>query len=313
VKRAWIIFNPRARNAPSYQRLLDAAAVQALRGWEVRVTPTEAPMHAVDLAREAALAGSEVVFACGGDGTVNEVINGLVGSGATLGVLRAGTGNVFGKEVGIPRRLEDALRVLVHGQTNRFDLGFAEGDGLIGAQEGGRRYFLLMAGVGFDGAVVRDVPSRPKRILGTTSYVIWGAVEALRFQGRPVSLSIDGQSAEVDLYWALVGNTRSYGGVADVALHAVADDGLLDAYLFSGHGAASVLRLGALIALHRHHQAKGVAFTAAKHVAVHSSGLHVQADGEYFGETPMRFGVVRRALPILLPPGAAGALLQHQD
>jgi YegS/Rv2252/BmrU family lipid kinase len=315
VKRASIVYNPKARNAPSHQRLLDAAAVQAMRGWEVTVAATEAPMHAVELAREAVLAGSEVVLACGGDGTLNEVINGIVGSDVTLGVLRAGTGNVFGKEVHVPRPIEDALAVLSRGQVYRFDLGYAEGEGVVGGSPGDggpRRHFLCMAGIGFDGAVVRDVPATPKRLLGTTSYVIWGAAEALRFKGRPVEVTIDGDAAHVDLYWALLGNTRSYGGVANVALEAVADDGALDVYLFSGKGMTSIVRLGALIALRRHQRASGVAYRKGREVEIRSPGLQVQADGEYFGETPMGFGVVQRAIKVLLMPGAADRILRNQ-
>jgi YegS/Rv2252/BmrU family lipid kinase len=288
-----------------------------LRGWDIDVLDSEAPAHAVALAREAAQAGSTVVFACGGDGTVNEVINGILGSPAALGVLRAGTGNVFGKEVHVPRKLERALEVLVDGREYLFDLGYAEGESVtfeppdapLSAASPTRRYFLLMCGIGFDGAVVRHVPSTPKRLLGTVSYVIWGAAEALRFQGRPVSVTLNGRALNLDVYWMLMGNTRSYGGVADVAMQAVADDGLLDVYLFSGKGIPFLVGMGARIALKRHQSARGVTFATARAISVETAGLQVQADGEYFGETPMRFGVQQRALRVLLMPGAADRIL----
>src|SRR3989304_1812539 len=96
-------------------------------------------------AREAAATGAAVVFACGGDGTLNEVANGLVGSESTLGALRGGMGNVFAKEGGVPRSPEAALRLLVEGERRRIDLGVA------GTGDGGQgRHFVLMAGVGFD-------------------------------------------------------------------------------------------------------------------------------------------------------------------
>jgi diacylglycerol kinase family enzyme len=181
MRRASIVYNPFARNAPSRARLTKAAA--AMDGdWEIDMLATEAPLHAVTLAREAAEAGSEVVFACGGDGTVNEVVNGLLGTTAAMGVLRGGTGNVFAKEVHVPRSITRALGVLRDGEEYRFDLGLAGG-----------RHFILMSGAGFDGSVVRRVPTVPKRLLGTTSYVLWGAAEALRFKGRPVDIAIDGE------------------------------------------------------------------------------------------------------------------------
>jgi YegS/Rv2252/BmrU family lipid kinase len=284
-------------------------------GWEVEVQATEGPAHAISLAREAANAGAEAVIACGGDGTVNEVVNGLAGTPAALVVARAGTGNVFGKEVQVPRRIERALQVLSQGRRYEFDLGYAEGDGVsVDAGPGAerdpkRRYFLLMAGIGFDGAVVRRVPTGPKRLLGTASYVIWGAAEALRFKQRSVGLRLDGVESAVDLYWMLLGNTRSYGGVADVALGAIADDGLLDAYVFSGGGIRWLIGMGARIALKKHGEAPGVSFTTVRTASIEAPGLQVQADGEYFGETPMWFGVEPLALGVLLMPGAAARIL----
>src|SRR3990170_1957732 len=154
-------------------------------------------VDAVDRGKAAAKAGSRVVFSCGGDGTLNEVGNGLVGTEATLAVIRGGTGNVFGKEVGVAKDPERALRVLIEGEERRFDLGVAappagpsrapstgSGQNSGGTSGRGGRYFILMAGVGIDGSVVRRVPERPKRLLGTTSYVLWGAAEALRFRSR---------------------------------------------------------------------------------------------------------------------------------
>jgi diacylglycerol kinase (ATP) len=309
MRRASIIWNPTARNSPSRARLDAAASAWNARGWDIGVVESHAPGHSTELARDAVAAGSNVVFACGGDGTVNEVVNGLAGTEALLGVLRAGTGNVFGKEVRVPRRLESALDVLEGGRAYTFDLGFAEGERVVRPNSDGRRYFLLMCGIGFDGAVVHRVPRVPKRLLGTTSYVLWGAAEAVKFKRRLVQVSVDGRAMEHDLYWMLLGNTRSYGGVADVAMHAVADDGLLEVYMFSGGGIPWIFRMGARIAFGRHHGSPDVAYCRAQSLSLDSPGLDVQADGEYFGPSPMRFGVARRALRVLLTPGAPERIL----
>lgn len=292
-----------------------------LRGWDIDLRESQAPMHAAALAREAARAGSSVVFACGGDGTVNEVVNGLVGTPAALGILRGGTGDVFGKEVRVPRKLERALEVLANGREYRFDVGYAEGGLIPGADElphetgpagARRRYFLLMSGIGFDGAVVRRVPASAKRFLGTASYVIWGAAEALRFKSRRVCLSLDEERRELEVYWMLLGNTRSYGGVTNVALHALADDGRLEVYAFSGSGIPWMLSMGLRIALRRHHGARGVTYGRAGLVRVETPGLEVQADGEYFGKTPLSFGVAEKSLPVLLAPGGPAAIMGNQ-
>ena len=300
MKKASIIFNPFARNAPALERLRTAGGAFRPDGWEVEVLRTEALLHAVSLAGEAADRGSEVVFACGGDGTVNEVVNGLAGKQAALGIIRGGTGNVFGKEVHVPRHFAEALNVLIDGEDYLFDIGQA-----------GDRYFLLMAGIGFDGSVVRRVPTGPKRFLGTTSYVIWGAAEAVRFQSRQVDLLVDGKPEDIELYWLLVANTRSYGGVVDVASTAIADDGLFDAYAFAGRGLPWMLMTGSRIALRRHHGAPGVHFHRAAKIEIVTPGMDVQADGEYFGQTPMAFAIVPRALTVRLPRGGARRLMSR--
>src|SRR5437763_567163 len=98
----------------------------ASEGWQVAIEVTTDNGHATSLAREEAKAGADVVFACGADGTINEVINGLVGTRTALGVMRAGMGDVFAKEISVPRRPEDALNVLLTGHRQRFDLGLVE-------------------------------------------------------------------------------------------------------------------------------------------------------------------------------------------
>src|SRR5207237_2489341 len=124
------------------------------------------PGHATELARAAAASGVSVVFACGGDGTLNEVVNGLAGGDAAVGVLRGGMGNVFAKEIGVPKSPEMALRCLVDGERRRFDLGVvslavrAESTEHAGTRVGAasepspganRKHFLVMAGLAVDG------------------------------------------------------------------------------------------------------------------------------------------------------------------
>lgn len=271
-------------------------------GWQVELVTTTAPGEATALARQAAATGSRVVFACGGDGTINEVVNGLAGGETALGVVRGGMGDVFAKEVALPRRPEAALRLLVEGEERRFDLGVAGG-----------RYFLAMCGVGFDASVVLRVPERAKRLLGSTAYALWGALEILRFRSRRVALRLDGARQEADLYWLLLGNTRSYGGVIDITSGARVDDGLLDAYVFAGSGAAWVARTGLRLALKRQDGGSGVSFRRLRELTIETPGLPVQADGEPFGETPMRFAVAPAAVSVLLPRGAGAALFSAKE
>jgi diacylglycerol kinase (ATP) len=286
MDRATIVYNPLARNAPTRDRLSAAAESLCNGGWEIDIQPTASPGHATLLAREAAAAGAGVVFACGGDGTVNEVVNGLAHGPAALGVLRGGMGDVFGKEAGISRTPELALRVLVEGERRRFDLGIA----------------------GLDADVVRAVPSGAKKRLGSTSYAIWGFGRLARYRSHGTLLRIDGVEQEAWLYWLLLGNTRSYGGIVNVTDRARVNDGLLDVYLFEGRGprwlAATALRL----ATKRQDGGRGVTFRQVRELEILSLGLPVQIDGEYIGETPMRFSVAPSALDVMLPKGKAERL-----
>jgi YegS/Rv2252/BmrU family lipid kinase len=297
MERALIIYNPKARNAPGTSRLRAAADLYRIHGWQVDLAPTEAAGHATLLAREAAEAGTPVVFSCGGDGTLNEVVNGLVGTETRLSLIRGGTGNVFAKEIRLPRTPEKALRVLLEGEEGRFDLGKAND-----------RYFLLMCGVGFDASVVRKVPSQTKRLLGTTSYVLWGVAEVARYRSKVVQIRVnDEEEQEIDLYWLLLGNTRSYGGVLNITHEAIADDGLLDAYVFAG--SRIPITTAARLAVQRQDGAPGVSFQRIQQLEIVTPGIPVQADGEYFGETPMTFSVAPKALTILMPPGQGRQLL----
>lgn len=273
-----------------------------LKGWDIDVVPTEYMGHATELAREASERGWSAVISCGGDGTLNEVVNGVAGTETAVGVIRGGMGNVFAKEIGVPRAPELAIEALLSGDRGKFDLGIAGG-----------RYFLLMCGVGFDATIINRVPPRPKRLLGSTSYALWGAAGMFGYESRRVAFSIDGVEREDDLYWLLLGNTRSYGGVINITSQAVADDGLLDAYIYSGRGLSWAVRTGLWIALRRADRHRGVAYQRVVDLDVLTPGVPVQADGEYFGETPMHFGVAPRSLSVLLPRGSRGRQLLSRD
>lgn len=296
MERACIVYNRFARNAPPIDRLR-AAVAAAAPGWQVDILDTGAPGHGIDLAREAAAAGSRAVFACGGDGTVNEVVNGLAGTDCALGVLRGGMGNVFAKEVGISRRVDRALLSQLNGDRRRFDLGKVND-----------RRFLLMAGVGIDAEVVRAVPESWKRRLGSTSYAIWALKLLLRYSPTPADLTIDGNSRQANLFWLLFGNTRSYGGIADITGQALVDDGCLDAYLFEGSSHAWAALTFLKLALRRHQHARGVSFHRLHHLSIETPGLGIQADGEYIGQTPATFTTEPQALDVLLPKGRAQEL-----
>ncbi len=266
-------------------------------GWETSLTETSASGDAIDMAHDAAQRGIEYVFACGGDGTMNEVANGLAGSETAMATIRGGTANVWAKELGVPKKLSASISAIATGDVHTMDLGRA-----------GDRCFLLMAGVGFDASILRRVSPGLKRRLGAAAYALPSIGRAFGHRAVDAELVTDGEPESSPLYWLLLGNTRNYAGVLDLTHMARPDDGLLDSLLLE-HGGLPRLAWLALWALFRRHQNRaGVVYKKAGLVEVRTPGLPVQIDGEYLGETPMTFSVVPRALKVIVPHGIESPL-----
>ena len=302
TRRALLVVNPSARGLPPLRRIQEAADWLRTRGWDVALETTAAPGEATHLARRAASGGHSVVVACGGDGTIHEVVNGLAGSEAVLAVIPGGTANVWAKDARLPRAPLEAARIIDGGRCRRIDLGLIEWEGRSG-RKAESRYFLLMVGVGLDAHVVARVSQSWKRRLGAAAYVLTGAREALFYHSQPIELELDGRERlNLRLGWMLAGNTRCYGGVTRIANRALADDGLLEILAFSGYNLLRATGYGLAMLTGRHHGAPGVTYRQAAEVEVAGpSSLPVQADGEFVGYTPLRLRVVPGALQVLMP------------
>ncbi len=295
TKRALLIYNPVARGAPKLDRL--RAAAGGVAGWEIIVEATTVPGHATQLAKRAAAEGYDAAIACGGDGTVNEVANGLASRTTALAVVRGGTANVWAKETGVPKNAAKALRVLSDGETRTVDLGRV-----------GERYFLLMAGVGFDAAIVRALSGGVKKRFGAAAYIIAGLRSSFSYRTSPARLDFDGETLETSLYWLMVGNTRNYGGVLNITPMAKADDGRLEALLLQRGGWLRLTWLLPWVLLKRHHRRAHVLHRSVTAAEVLTAGFPVQIDGEYLGETPVRIEVAPGALRVIVPRGLKSPL-----
>jgi diacylglycerol kinase (ATP) len=298
-KYARIILNPLAGQAAQIVEVQRARALWEAHGWTVEWCVTQYAGHAIELAREAAAAGCDLVVAAGGDGTVNEVVNGIARTSAALAVLPIGTGNVWVRELKLPLRPEAAAAALLDGEPYTLDLGQAND-----------RYFLLMAGVGFDASVVRRTPPALKRRLGVIAYVIQGFTIARDIRGTRVRIELDGRPITGRILMVLISNSRLYGGFVQITHHANVTDGLLDVAVIKGQDARSAPLHLLSIFLRRHHFDPDLLYYRAREVTV--SGpvpLDVQVDGDTIGRTPMTFRVVPGALRAWLPPSAAQELL----
>lgn len=301
AQRLVVVRNPRARRAPPEGALIAAAEPLRAAGWRVEVQTTRGPGHATMLAAAAAAAGATAVAACGGDGTVHEVVNGLVGTGTALAVVPAGTADVWAREAHVPLDAVHALALIPGARRVRIDVG------RVRVASGAERRFLLMCGVGIDAVAVRRVraDSTAKRWLGRVRYIAAGIGALLRCDAVEATVSIDGAIERVALLEALVGNTRLYGGVMRLTAGALVDDGLLDVCTFTGRGLVRRLALGAR-ALRGGLDARaggGIAYRRAARIEVAAErALPVQADGEYVGETPVTVSVEPGALWALIAP-----------
>ena len=289
-RKLLVIFNPAARGEKS-QRLL--AFLEAKAGPDIVLAPTTGTGDATRLAAQGVAQGHDLIVAAGGDGTINEVVNGLGPAGVTLGVLPLGTVNVFAREFALPRRLETAWALLEQGRTMVVDLACAE----FGPN---RRYFVQLAGVGFDAHAVRTASWALKKRIGPLSYVVAG-LKALRTTHPTVEV-VPAGAAAVRGAAVFIGNGRFYGGSFKLFPHARLDDGLLDVCVFDGTGYRDMARYAVGLVCGRHTRLRGVHyFQASDFVCRADSPVPFQLDGEDAGDTPVRFTLLPRALRVLVP------------
>jgi len=318
--KAMLIFNPVAGQRDVRRELALVADYLGGRGWQVFVRETSRPGEAVLHAREALSLGCQRVFAVGGDGTVNEVLQPLVNTPVALGVLPIGTGNVWAAELGlIPTptlihraNLLEAARKLVEGKVVRVDVGQIRVDSpaqILAPREPwsekGERFFLLWAGIGLDALVTQEITLEMKRRWGALAFVAVAIAMAPRFSGARATLWADGRPMRRRVILILVSNVRLYAGLVKVAPSAFLNDGLLDLYIFKGRGFGSTLRHVFSVLSGRQHRDPRIEHRRVHKVRIRPRELlFVQVDGEAVGLTPVEVAVLPRALHVLAPPGS---------
>ncbi len=310
--KAQLIYNPVAGPRDVHSDLTQVVTYLETQGWQVNMRQTLGPGDAITYAREAVANHCDIAVAVGGDGTLGEVANGLVGTDCALGVLPIGTGNVWAHMLGLPvwsathrAALMDAARVLVEGQTHRIDLGRV-----------GDRYFVLWTGIGLDAEVARGVePHRDiRRNLGNLTYWVTTIALTLGMRGSRVTVVIDGKAIRQRTFLILVTNAQLYADSWRVAPQAQLDDGLLDVYIFKGRSVVDVLRHMIMILLGRHLQDPKVESFRARRVEIRGEkSLPLHVDGEPHGHTPASIVVVPKALRVIVPTWASGSLFEDGE
>jgi diacylglycerol kinase (ATP) len=309
--RSWIIVNPNAGSVD------DLAGIEEVLGRlpDTSMKLTEQAGDAERLAREALDQGVERVVAAGGDGTLNEVINGLSAdfSRACLGLLPLGTGNDFARTIGVPNDLEGALAVLEEGRVRTLDVARAHiGD--IGGIAGRGRCFLNMSAGGFSGEVSERAGEAKDR-WGPLAYMR-AAIGALpELKGFLVRITLNGaETLELETYNVVISNGRYVASGIPVAPRAVLDDGLLEVMIAPATTIPQLAVLVPTVLLGRHMDSDLLLFRKATRVEIEGDPpMAFNVDGELLGEGPARFEILPRALRMIVGPAEEGTFSAPLD
>ena len=280
---------------------VDQAVKEAFGESLPEITVTKAPGHARKLASDAVASGCyNALYVAGGDGTVNEVVTGMLTSDSALlrpplGIIPTGTCNVLATELGIPcSDFGAAVHVARHGRPKKIDIG-----------KMGHQYFLLMAGFGFDAAAVRDVALPLKDIVGPSAYVMAGLAALAKYQPSRVTLRIDDDTVSMDAFMVVVANISSYAfKEVKIAPFASLDDGWLDICIFEKPPMHTIGFVGQVMLLlaRRHLGDPRVRYYRGRHIEIISNPpVAAQIDGDVEGETPVVIDVIPQALSVMVP------------
>jgi YegS/Rv2252/BmrU family lipid kinase len=292
-----VIFNPAARGekAAHFRRHLDKIASQCA------FKATTAAGDARRLAAEAVGDGFDLIVAAGGDGTVNEVLNGIgeAANGferARLGILPLGTVNVFARELKIPPQLERAWKILLRGRETKIDLPSVEFS-MNGVPQ--KHYFAQLAGAGFDARAIELVNWQHKKKIGPLAYVIAG-LKALREKKPEITVRVNGEKFSGELI--LIGNGSFYGGSFGIFPTAELRDGLLDICVFPRTDFWTLLRCAPDFFIRQKLPEKAVRrFCAASFELSSETKAAFELDGEWIGNLPATFSIERAKLRVIVP------------
>lgn len=287
-----LIFNPAAK-CVSEKKIDRAIKLLRAAGSDLEVWPTEKRGDAELKAKKASEQGFSLVIAAGGDGTYNEVANGLAYTECGMAILPMGTTNVLAKELGIPENVGGSVNRILNGAVHTVSLGK-----IVAAHKGTTvsRYFFLMAGIGFDGSAIYNFSARFKKYSGKGAYIIGGLKALLEYSPGLLTFEIAGKDYKG--YSAIIGNASKYGG----NIKATPDASLLDPYLYvcimQGRKRLDVLRYAAGIITGRHLRFNDVTYLKAAAIKVKGTAP-IQIDGDYLGTTPAGITVAPNSLKLI--------------
>ena len=303
MRSAVVVYNPAAGRFPVEPFIQSVKDELASAGWRVDVAATQSGPHTTELAKQAAAEKKDAVFAVGGDGTIGNVVNGLIGSETALGVLPAGTANVWSIELGLspfawtrPWVLRKNAALLANAPIQSIDVGLCN-----------ELSFMMWAGIGLDAMAINAIEPRIRleKLFNAPEFAAKTVLQAAQWNGIRLRLWADGQEVEGNYILAVSTNIRHYmGGLSKLSPDAYIDDGLLDMWLFSGNNLGDVLR-------HFYDMWRGLHLTSDMARCITFQNLRIEAeapcliqtDGEPRGAAQKIEITVRpRLLRMLMPP-----------
>ena len=291
--RIRIIANPVSGRGKGLRKAREIAELLRARGCAAELVETR---QAGDACRLAGESGGAAVVAVGGDGTVNEVLNGCP-SGLTIGMIPSGTANVLAKELRLPRSVDGLARVLAEGREIPWDMAVDRVSG---------RKVLLFTGAGYDAHVVHLFHAARRGPVQMCQYILWGLKSILDFRAPRMQVELDGQTVARDASWVLVSNVAAYGGPLVFTPRARPDDGRFEVMVLRGGGRRDVVRMfwraivGWLLGIDL--RLGGLSFHPAARVRLTAPGrVPVQVDGDPGGHLPVDLELLPGGARVLAP------------
>jgi len=302
MARMRIIVNPAAGAGKTAKKWPQIMVLLKSLGLDFEHDVTEAPGHAMELAKSAVGKGYETVVSVGGDGTIHEIVNGLHEAGGSsdvaVGIVNTGTGADYIRTIGVPRRYKEACKCLLSKNRRVVDLGIVE------YTKGGqrkKRLFVNFAGIGFDAEVVRATTEKFKALGDMPSYLMGLFSTLMSYENRDVSIVVDGEHGERRICTIMLNNGRYAGGGMLPAPNADPGDGFFDVVIIDNITKPDLIVSIPRIYRGTHLTHPKVTLMRAREVEIKPKLTSaVQADGELLGETPVKFSVLPAALRVIV-------------
>jgi YegS/Rv2252/BmrU family lipid kinase len=299
-----VIVNPNAGNGKGKKDWDKISDLLNNAGLSFDVAFTERKGHAINLTLEALSLGFRKIVTVGGDGTLNEVVNGVFTNKTcataeiVLASIPVGTGNDWGRMFGIPLNYEKAINIIINNKTLLHDIGTIS---FYNGTEKETRYFINIAGLGFEAVVVRKTNiQKDKGHGGKLIYFYNLLTSLLSYKNTRAEITIDGEITHADVFSLNVGNGRYCGGGMRQTPRAVPTDGWLDVTIINGMGKFEIIRNLRILYNGRILQHPKIDGYKCKNIKVSSAAaMYAEADGESLGQTPAEFGIIPDALKIV--------------